>query len=203
MTRPASGRRPVGRRPGDPEETKRTILGAARRSFAAAGFERATIRAIAKSAGVDPALVIHHFQNKQHLFARAHELPFDPEELLDSVSAAPAGKRGEYLARFYLTVLTAEDGAPLSMMRAAATHAEAARMLREFIDATLLSRAGELAPGPGGDLRLAIAGAQLFGLGFARSVLGLAPLRDRSTDDLVAAVAPLIQRLLDPPDSAG
>lgn len=199
MNRPAAARRPIGRRPGDPEETKQVILDAARQAFAASGFERATIRAIAVAADVDPALVLHHFGSKQNLFASAHELPFDPDELVTSVIETPLAERGEALTRLYLTVITAEHGAPLSLMRAAATNEQAAVMMREFVDATLLARAAELAPGADGDLRLAIAGSQLFGIGFARVVLGMGPLRRRSIEEIVEVVAPMVQRLLEPP----
>ena len=77
-----SGPRQVGRRPGDPAVTRRAILGAARDRFGSVGFDRATIRAIATQADVDPALVIHHFKNKQQLFVAAHELPLNPGELI-------------------------------------------------------------------------------------------------------------------------
>ena len=46
-----SGRR--GRRPGDPEITRRAILDAARGAFSEHGYEKATIRSIAEAAGVD------------------------------------------------------------------------------------------------------------------------------------------------------
>ena len=53
------------------ETTKAAILGAARERFAADGYERATIRAIAGDAEIDPALVIRYFGNKEKLFAAA------------------------------------------------------------------------------------------------------------------------------------
>ncbi|MEQ4714939.1 helix-turn-helix domain-containing protein [Nonomuraea sp. B19D2] len=47
----------------DPEHEE-----SARALFAEVGFERATIRAIAKRAEVDPALVMQYFGSKQELF---------------------------------------------------------------------------------------------------------------------------------------
>lgn len=47
------------------------ILGAARALFAETGFERATIRAVAARAGVDPALVMQYYGSKEGLFAAA------------------------------------------------------------------------------------------------------------------------------------
>jgi AcrR family transcriptional regulator len=49
---------------GDSETTKQAILEAARERFAGEGHERATIRAIAADAGIDPALVMRYFGNK-------------------------------------------------------------------------------------------------------------------------------------------
>ncbi|WP_345395616.1 TetR/AcrR family transcriptional regulator [Nonomuraea salmonea] len=63
--------------------TEARILDAARSLFADMGYERATIRAVAKSAGVDPALVMQYFGSKQELFQRAVE-----------VTPAPGGGSG-------------------------------------------------------------------------------------------------------------
>ncbi len=189
--------RPVGRRPGDPEDTKADILDAARRLFGEVGFDRATVRAIAELADVDPALVIHHFTSKQKLFLAAHEIPFDPDELLDEVEQLPPEQRGVGLARLYLTALLAPGSPGLSLLRTAATNDDAARMLNEFVSHALLDRAERLAPGPDGRRRLALAGAQLVGVVFGRSILALEPLADADVDDLVAAVGPVIQHHLD------
>ena len=57
---------PAGRRPG-PSTTADEVLTAALRLFAERGFTATTIRAIAAAAGVNPALVYHHFGDKQRL----------------------------------------------------------------------------------------------------------------------------------------
>src|SRR5271166_4855606 len=67
----------VGRRPGRPG-TRGQILEAARAVFAAEGYEAASLRAIARRAGVDPALVHHYFADKPALFIEAIRLPLDP-----------------------------------------------------------------------------------------------------------------------------
>ena len=76
-----------GRRPG-PTETPAAICAAARRQFAERGFDRTTVRSVAAEAGVDPALVIHHFGSKQRLFLEATELPFPPGSALSSTRCA-------------------------------------------------------------------------------------------------------------------
>jgi AcrR family transcriptional regulator len=193
----APQRRPIGRRPGDPDDTRRAILAAAQGEFGANGYDRATIRAIATRAGVDPGLVIHHFRNKQELFAAAHELPVNPARLFDEVARLPRHEWGEAMARAYLTVLAAPGSPAFSLLRAAATNADAAAMLREFIQDAAVARGAELIGGPDAELRLALAASQLIGIAVARELIGMPQLNGRDLDDIVAAVAPTIQRYVD------
>lgn len=197
----SASQRPVGRRPGDPDVTREAILASARAAFGAVGFDRATIRAIASDAGVDPALVLHHFGSKQDLFVAAHSLPFDIGAMREAVVNTPIAERGEFLARTYLTLFGAEGSPMLSLLRAAATHEEAARMLREFIEAAVLSHADEIAPGPDSQLRLATAASHLIGTIIGRLLLGVAPLAHATIDELVDLIGPTIQRYLDDPSA--
>ena len=75
-----------GRRAGD-SGTRETILAAARRRFAAHGYDAATIRSIAADAAVDPALVHHFFGSKEQLFVAAMRLPFAPGEMITAALA--------------------------------------------------------------------------------------------------------------------
>ncbi len=61
--------------------TRANILAAARERFAAEGYERATIRAIAADAGIDPALVMRYYGNKAGLFAAAADFDLQLPEL--------------------------------------------------------------------------------------------------------------------------
>jgi AcrR family transcriptional regulator len=189
--------RPVGRRPGDPDDTRRDILAAAQRAFAASGYERATIRAIARDAGVDPGLVIHHFHNKEELFATAHELPINPEALFDKIAEAPPHQRGEAVARAYLTLVAAPGSPVFSLLRAAATNEAAAVMLREFITDAVISRGIAFVHGGDAELRVALIISHLMGIAVARELVGLPMLAARDLDEIVTAVAPTIQRYLD------
>ena len=72
----------VGRRPGK-VDTKGDIIEAATRVFARKGYDGASLRAIAREAGVDPALVHHYFDGKASLFVAAMALPFDPRAVKD------------------------------------------------------------------------------------------------------------------------
>src|SRR6202042_150198 len=67
----------AGRRPGN-ADTRGEIVEAAKRVFAAKGYDGASLRAVAREAQVDPALVHHYFDGKASLFIAAMALPFDP-----------------------------------------------------------------------------------------------------------------------------
>ena len=70
------------------EQRRRTearILDAATQAFFSAGYDRATIRAVASAAGVDAGLVMHYFGSKQELYRRVIDAAPVPE-----VSGTPA-----------------------------------------------------------------------------------------------------------------
>jgi TetR/AcrR family transcriptional regulator len=68
----AKQRAPGQRRPGRPragtDDGRQRLIEAALRVFAAQGFRAANLRAIAADAGVDAALVAHHFGSKEQLW---------------------------------------------------------------------------------------------------------------------------------------
>lgn len=192
--------RRTGRRPGDPEVTKRSILAAAREVFSELGFDRATMREIASRADVDPALIHHHFGTKQDLFAAAHEFPFNPAQSLHQVETLPREERAEAIARLYLNILGAPGSPVLSLLRAAATNEAAAAMLREFITSILLDNAPRLIDFPDARLRIAMLGSHIMGLVLARSVIELPDVADADSEVLVGILVPMIERYLFVPD---
>ena len=186
-----------GRRAGA-SGTREAILEAAQRSFAAFGYDRTTIRAIASEAGVDPALVVHFFGSKQQLFVTVMELPFAPEELLPGILAGDRRTVGKRFAQFIVGVLEDEQARSVitGMVRAAASEPEAARMVRELISRRVV---GPLAEGLGAEdaqLRATLVGSQIVGLVMARYVVAVEPLASLDADRLVAALAPNLQRYL-------
>ena len=50
--------------------------------FVEEGYERPSLRGIARRAGVDPALVHHYFKGKADLFTEALKLSRDPREIV-------------------------------------------------------------------------------------------------------------------------
>lgn len=64
-----STRRKPGRPSGDKApETRNTLLRTARELFSESGFEGVSVRRIAETAGVNPAMIHYHFGNKRELY---------------------------------------------------------------------------------------------------------------------------------------
>lgn len=184
----------TGRRRGD-SGTRGAILAAARTAFAAHGYDRTSVRGIARAAGVDQALVHHFFGTKAGLFAAALQLPANPADVLDGLLAGPR----EDVTRQFLTTLLSLWDAPdsrapaLALLRSAATQEQAAELVRELFRREVITRLARLAgDGPDAELRAALAASQVMGLVVARYVLELEPLASAAPEDLVAAVAPVL-----------
>ena len=190
-----------GRRPGN-QDTRSSILDAARQIFAEKGFDKASIRAIAGDAGVDPALVHHYFGTKEKLFLASMNAPINPGELIPQALAGPRAQAGERLIRLALTVWGSPAGsAALGMFRSALSNEWTARLLREFVITQILRRAvGELVLDPAeAPLRASLVATQIAGVMVARYVLKIEPLAGIDREVIVAAVGPNIQRFLDDP----
>jgi AcrR family transcriptional regulator len=193
--RPMSAR--TGRRAGD-SGTREAILDAARARFAAAGYDRATIRQIAADAGVDAALVHHYYESKEKLFVAATRLPAVPSEVLQGVVGSSRMRLGENIVRTLVVIWDdphARESA-VGLLRSALTNENAARMLREFVTDTILSLLAQTAEPDDGAFRASLVASQVVGLLMARFVLELEPLASATIDELVPAVGPSVQRYL-------
>lgn len=188
-------KRPSGRRAGD-SGTRDAILDAALRLFSERGYEGTSLRAIAASAGVDPALIRHFYGDKETLFATAvADRTSIPERVLAAVADEPASA-GRAFSDTYLRLWEEPETGPIlrALVRSATTSHRAADMLRET-----LSARGRQTPGLGPERigSLALAGAHLLGVAVARYVVRAEPIAALSREQLVDQLAPTIQRYLD------
>lgn len=187
-------RRP-GRRPGH-SSSRDDILAAARVLFGERGYDKASIRAIAAEARVDPALVHHFFGTKDELFAAAMEFPVDPAAMVPRVLAGPREELGERLVRTCLRFWEDPRLQPqfVGVIRSATTSEAGATLLRDFLSAKLFGRLAEPLGVPA--LNLNAAAAQIVGVVMLRYVLEMEPMASATEDELVGLLAPAIQRYL-------
>jgi AcrR family transcriptional regulator len=198
--RPAPAQRSRGRRPGGPD-TRGQILAAARKSFADKGFAATTIRAVAGEAGVDPALVHHYFGSKDDLFLVALEIPVDPRALVPEVFASGLAGAGERLLRLFLKVWDdPRTRLPLvALVRASLGQDAPESLLQQGILRMVLEPLRTVLPADEADRRMQLVVSQMSGLVVTRYLLALDPLASMPADDVVALVAPTLQRYLDAP----
>jgi AcrR family transcriptional regulator len=189
-----------GRRPGGPD-TRGQILAAARESFAHKGFSGTTIRAVAADAGVDPALVHHYFGAKDDLFLAALEIPVDPRALVPPVFDGGVAGAGERLLRLFLSVWEdPEARLPLiALVRSSLSQEAPETLLQQGILRMVLQPLRAALPAAEADRRVQLVASQLIGLVMTRYLLVLEPLASMPVDDVVAWVAPTVQRYLDGP----
>jgi AcrR family transcriptional regulator len=195
---------PRGRRPGG-VDTRQAIVEAARVDFAEQGYDGTSLRGIARRAEVDPALVHHYFGGKPQLFAAVMDIPADPAALISAVVEGPRDGVGEALVRTFLAVWDSQDGRQRfqALMRAAVTHDEATRMLREFLTREVFGRvvrslAADGEPSADLELRAGLAASQMVGLAMMRYIVEFPAVVDADHDQLAALVGPTIQRYLTP-----
>jgi AcrR family transcriptional regulator len=187
----------TGRRPG-PNQTRAAILEAARAAFAHRGYDAVSIRAVARDAGVDPALVHRFYGSKEELFVAAMELPVSPSQLVSTLLAEGVEHLGERLVGTFLELFDQPAAfAPfLALIRGAVSNEHAAALLREFLAREVLGRLAAAASPDRPELRASLAGSQIVGLAMARYVVAVPPLATTARETVVACVGPTIQRYL-------
>ncbi|RQX00756.1 TetR family transcriptional regulator [Micromonospora inaquosa] len=193
--------RRTGRRPGKPG-TREALLDAARTAFAERGFDAASIRAIAGTAEVDPALVHHYFGSKDQLFLAAMNFPVDPGQLVPKVLAGDRDAVGERLVRTFLGIWDSPvGGAAQALLRSAVSNEWTARLLREFVTTQVLRRVLENLDVDPAELPLrgSLVATQMIGLAMMRHVVRLEPVASADPETLVAMIGPTIQRYLTGP----
>ena len=174
------------------EKTKAAILKAARERFAASGYERATIRAIAADAGIDPALVMRYFGKKERLFAAAAQ--FDLR--LPDLTAVPQHTLGATLVGYFLDRWEQDDTLK-ALLRAAVSQKIAVARLRAIFTTQVMPAIAPLS----GDrataaTRVGLVATQMLGMALCRYVLRLPPVVALDRAAVIRWLGPTIQRYL-------
>ncbi|MFC8365460.1 TetR family transcriptional regulator [Streptomyces griseorubiginosus] len=180
----------------DAAGTRDRILVAAREEFSERGYEKTSVRGIAKAAGVDSALVHHYFGTKEQVFAASIEVAFAPAlNASDTVAEGPLDGVGERLTRFIFGIWeNPTTRTPLlAIVRSAVNNETAAAVFRRMVASQLLRRIAAQVDAPDAELRAELAAAQLIGTAMLRYVIKVEPLASADPEQIIARVAPVVQ----------
>jgi len=180
--------------------TEANILDAARELFAELGFERATIRAVAARAGIDPALVMQYYGSKAQLFAAAARRTRSHQSV---VQAGREQLPAASLADLFDSMESEADREAFSaLLRNCLTHPEAGRIMR---DEVMCERSRAVAATIGGEdaeLRAGLMAACMIGLSVARYALEIPSVAGASREDVERLLEPALRVLVGPPPAS-
>lgn len=194
--------RPSRTESADTPATRDRILAAAREEFSERGYDKASVRGIAKAAGVDSALVHHYFGTKEQVFEAAVTLSFGPAmQAPQAVEEGPLDGVGERLTRFVFGVWEnpATRTPLLAIVRSAVNNEAAATVFRRIIATQVLRRIADRLEVPDAELRAELAAAQLVGIAMLRYVIKVEPLASADPEQIIERVAPVVQGHLTAP----
>jgi AcrR family transcriptional regulator len=185
----------------DAAATKEALLDAAAQAFGDKGYDRTTVRDIARLAGANQALLFRYFGSKEELFKEV--LTRAGRELL---ATTPPEQVLETALRSMLTPDPSEvsSHALLAFVRSIGNDSAAAASRRELGEQYLRRLTG-LSDQDDAELRADLALAWLVGIGLLRTVAGPSPLTRADPDQVCALVLNASRTLLErtepiPPD---
>jgi AcrR family transcriptional regulator len=175
------------------------ILAAARTAFAQTGWAGTTMRAVAREADVDPALVYHYFGSKEGLLDAATN---PPQRWLENVAktwTTPRDELGAALLRLMLGAWADDEIGPvLRAVLQTAAHDESTReKLRRVVEGSLMGVSHLGVDEHDRLVRSGLISSQIMGLAMMRYVWRIEPVASMTDDQIVAAVAPNLQRYVE------
>lgn len=189
----------AGRRSGAPD-TRGEILAAARAEFASKGFDRTSMRGVAREAGVDPALIHHYFDGKDGLFAAAMALPLSPREKLAEALDVPRDQTGAAIIATLVGVWDDDQYRPslLAALRSLTSGGDAGLVLRKaFLEGMIFQVLRQEIDGSVSDRALGLMGTQIIGLLVARYLVEVEPIASMAPDEVAELIGPTLQRYID------
>jgi AcrR family transcriptional regulator len=175
------------------------IAAAARESFARDGWGGTTMRAVAKSAGVDPALVHYYFGSKAALLDASTMPPAEWVASIVRANAQPLAARGEAIVRNLVWTWAQPQIRQVlgSILLTAAHEPRIREKLRTFMTAGLLPAVADRLDDEQRLVRASLISSHLFGLTMMRWVWEIEPIASWADERVVSLVAPTVQRYLD------
>jgi AcrR family transcriptional regulator len=184
-------------KPTKSDATRARIIEAARERFRKEGYERTTIRKVARGAKIDPSMVMRYFESKRGLFDAAMTV----ELRIPDLRHHPRDKLGEALITHFLNRWEVPDDDSLQLLlRSSASNEEAAERLRMIFRGQIVGLVTRLRGEEAGSQDIAaLIATQTIGLAYTRYILKLPPLVAMPRETIIRVIGGTIQRYLDMP----
>jgi AcrR family transcriptional regulator len=192
---PGAGRR-SGRRSGF-SGTRQDIIRAAQKIFAERGFQGTTMRAIAREAKVDTALIHHFFVSKAGVFSAAIGDEIHSEQMVEAVLGQGLAGGGEVIRSFLALWDSPKSRDPmLAVVRSSVTYDDAASLIGDFVTKQVIGNIVKMADVSHSELRTTLIASQIIGLLMVRYVLKLEPLASATPEVVAKLLGPSIDQYL-------
>ena len=179
-------------------DTRERLIEVARRQFAADGFDRVSVRAIAAEAEVDASLIRHYFGDKAGLLVATMQLPVNPAEILRAIIAAGPDGLGARLVEGFLAAWDPHREVIASLVRTTFGDASAVPPALQVVRGVVVNSLREVLTGPDAALRASLIAGQILGLAMLRYVRPVEPLGSAPRARVVEWYAPALQQLVTP-----
>lgn len=190
--------KPRGRRPGH-ADTRAAILRSALELFSEFGYDKVSLRAVARAADVDPALIHHYFESKADLFSRSVlDVEINAERALQEILDGPVEHLGERAAASFLATWQAPGARErfIAMFRAAVNDDGPRRVLVEFLSREIFVKVVQRLGLPDPATRASLAVAALLGIVMARDILAMPSLTSLKDAEVIAGLGRVLQQHL-------
>nr|BFE66636.1 TetR family transcriptional regulator [Dactylosporangium thailandense] len=178
------------------DATRAAILQAARIRFAEDGYQRATIRAIAADAAIDPSMVMRYYGSKERLFAAA----VDIDLRMPDVSAIPPERIGPELVRHWVRRWEEDPTGDvlLTLLRSATTDETVAERVRGVFAEQIVPLVRRLCGGDEAEAqqRAGLLATQMLGLAICRHILRIPPVAHMPAETVVERIGATVQQYL-------
>ncbi|WP_432762223.1 TetR family transcriptional regulator [Streptomyces sp. NBC_01241] len=176
------------------------LIEAAQQEIFDRGYHGASLRGIARRAGVDPSLVRHYFGSKEKLLLQAVQVRVDPKEFAAEILRGAPGGVGRRIVKFMLGFWE-DPGSAKSLVRLSATlnSVEIADLTKDAFVGPFFGTVAQAVSPDRPELRASLAASQMFSLAFSRYLLNEPALAAASHQELIRVVGRNIQRYLTEP----
>lgn len=185
-------------RPAGGGDARERLVECANRAFLTHGYAGASVRSIARDAGVSHSLVNYYFGGKEGLFGEVMAIGLRPSRLVAAALAAPAGaspqQRAVRLVDMMLTEWDARAGrTPLvDAIRQAVASDELREIVAGFASEEIFGQLVDDLGGRDARSRAAAIASVMSGAIFTRYILAAEPMASLTRAELVRFLAPMI-----------